>query len=174
LLFAAVFGLFDDLLLLKRGGRVVYFGELGEQSKILTKYFEDRGARPIERQENPANWVLTVMTSESRDYADDYLQSEQHQTVKAALATSTENLNEDQKISYKDEYAASKAVRGQLTNQRLMKIYWRSPTYNLSRITVSAGIALILGSVLVKDRSNHVFTETQVRRESIRLSICDV
>ncbi|KAE8890358.1 ABC transporter G family member 35 [Phytophthora fragariae] len=35
-----VFNLFDSLLLLRRGGRMVFFGELGEDSKNLINYFE--------------------------------------------------------------------------------------------------------------------------------------
>ena len=157
--------MFDDLLLLKKGGRVVYFGELGERGTALTKYFEDRGARPIERGENPANWVLTVMTSEEKDFADVYLQSEQYQQVKTELLASKDNLDESKKISYKEEFAAPRSVRGALTNRRLMRIYWRSPSYNLSRITVSAIIAIIMASVLVRDRGNEVFSETQMRAQ---------
>ena len=34
---------FDELLLLKRGGRVIFFGALGEQSEHLIAYFEVGG-----------------------------------------------------------------------------------------------------------------------------------
>jgi hypothetical protein len=39
--------------LLKKGGRTVFFGELGEESSNLVKYFESRGATPIDIGENP-------------------------------------------------------------------------------------------------------------------------
>jgi ABC-type multidrug transport system ATPase subunit len=51
---SAVFEMFDDLLLLKKGGNVIFFGELGEQSCKLIEYFEGHGASPIEFGENPA------------------------------------------------------------------------------------------------------------------------
>ena len=31
---------FDELLLMKRGGRIIYFGPLGEHSRDLIQYFE--------------------------------------------------------------------------------------------------------------------------------------
>ena len=39
--------MFDDLLLMKKGGRVVYHGELGQSSCNLIEYFRAHGAAPI-------------------------------------------------------------------------------------------------------------------------------
>lgn len=50
---SAVFEMFDDLILLKKGGNVVFFGELGSESSKLVNYFESRGASPIQFGENP-------------------------------------------------------------------------------------------------------------------------
>lgn len=50
---SAVFEMFDDLILLKKGGNVVFFGELGSESCKLVDYFESRGASPIQFGENP-------------------------------------------------------------------------------------------------------------------------
>ena len=48
-----LFQMFDRLLLLD-SGRSIYFGDIGPDSAILRKYFEDRGAPKCE-EENPAN-----------------------------------------------------------------------------------------------------------------------
>ncbi|KAE8966592.1 hypothetical protein PR001_g28354 [Phytophthora rubi] len=54
-----VFNLFDSLLLLRRGGRMVFFGELGEDSKHLIDYFEAfPDVKPITPGYNPATWML--------------------------------------------------------------------------------------------------------------------
>jgi ATP-binding cassette subfamily G (WHITE) protein 2 (SNQ2) len=45
----------DDLLLLKKGGRTVFFGELGIDSCNLVTYFESLGAKQIHRGENPVS-----------------------------------------------------------------------------------------------------------------------
>lgn len=54
----AIFNDFDSLLLLKRGGETVFFGELGGESCNLIKYLESYEATPkIQPGENPATYV---------------------------------------------------------------------------------------------------------------------
>ncbi|RQM16407.1 hypothetical protein DD237_003420 [Peronospora effusa] len=60
-----VFLLFDCLLLLQRGGEVVYFGELGHNGESLVHYFQDlgvpRSASQFRSGDNPATWMLDVI-----------------------------------------------------------------------------------------------------------------
>ena len=57
-----VFKMFDRLLLLKRGGQVVFFGKLGENARNLVRYFEGiPGVEPMPAGANPANWMLEVI-----------------------------------------------------------------------------------------------------------------
>ena len=58
---STVFDMFDDLLLLKKGGEVVYHGELGGSSASLISYFEGLGAAPISLGENPSTWMLNQL-----------------------------------------------------------------------------------------------------------------
>lgn len=51
-----------------------------------------------------------------------------------------------------------------------MKIYWRSPSYNLVRMIVSAVVALILGSVYVSQRTPHNEPDMNSRVTSIFIS----
>jgi ATP-binding cassette subfamily G (WHITE) protein 2 (PDR) len=57
---AILFQEFDRLLFLAKGGRTVYFGEIGEGSKTLTNYFERNGSHACGPDENPAEWMLSV------------------------------------------------------------------------------------------------------------------
>ena len=58
----AIFNFFDDLLLLKRGGEVVYFGQLGDGSEKLIDYLEGIPAtKPCPKGFNPATWMLEVI-----------------------------------------------------------------------------------------------------------------
>ncbi len=64
---------FDELLLLKRGGEVIYGGPLGYQSSDMVRYFEAiPGVQPISPSANPATWVLEISTisAEQRLRAD--------------------------------------------------------------------------------------------------------
>ena len=49
---ALLFQQFDRLLFLAKGGRTVYFGDIGEQSRVLLDYFESNGARACNSSEN--------------------------------------------------------------------------------------------------------------------------
>lgn len=51
---AILFQEFDRLLFLAKGGKTVYFGEIGDDSRTLLDYFESNGARRCEDEENPA------------------------------------------------------------------------------------------------------------------------
>ncbi|KAG3002954.1 hypothetical protein PC120_g19411 [Phytophthora cactorum] len=59
---AVVFSVFDSLLLLKRGGEMVFFGDLGEEASNLVTYFESiDGVSKLEKEYNPATWMLEVI-----------------------------------------------------------------------------------------------------------------
>jgi inactivated superfamily I helicase len=60
---------FDELHLLKRGGRTIYAGPTGHESAELISYFEAiPGVPPIQPGMNPATWMLeiTAFASEER------------------------------------------------------------------------------------------------------------
>lgn len=48
-----LFQLFDKLLLLRKGGQTVYFGDIGDKSSTMLKYFERNGAPPCDEDANP-------------------------------------------------------------------------------------------------------------------------
>jgi hypothetical protein len=57
-----IFQMFDSLLLLKRGGEVVFFGPLGQNSCELIDYLSTRApAHPFRFPANPATWMLEVI-----------------------------------------------------------------------------------------------------------------
>lgn len=161
--------MFDDLLLLKKGGEVVYHGELGSSSKTLISYLESVGASKIEIGDNPANWMLRVISDPSMpDLPEAYRNSELFVSLQNDIEKLASSPNEELKIEYENEYAANNAIRSKAVVRRLRLIYWRSPTYNLARLTVSGLIAFILGSVFILKRTQQEFTEVEFRS---RLSV---
>lgn len=58
---AVLFDEFDDLLLLQSGGRVVFHGELGPDSRRLIEYFECHEAKPCPPDANPAEVVSPTL-----------------------------------------------------------------------------------------------------------------
>jgi hypothetical protein len=155
----------DDLLLLKTGGRVVFFGELGDQSKYLISYFESHGAERIDMGDNPANWMLREITSpsNSKDLAEEYVSSPEYAKLKAQLSEVKETTSPALEITFPTRFAAPAEARQKLMNKRLQTIYWRSPAYNLSRLLVCSAIAFILASIFLYDRSPPVLSEADMR-----------
>ena len=65
---SVLFEHFDQLLLLKNGGRLVYFGELGRDSRTLLDYLERNGAKKCPPKENPAEYMLEAIGAGNPDY----------------------------------------------------------------------------------------------------------
>ena len=152
----------DYLLLLKKGGHSVFFGELGLQSETMIKNSEGHGATKIKPGDNPANWMLRVMQQREKDFSDIYIQNSEYCKLKCEIAAAKANPPKELEIAYLTEFAVPPAVRQKLTNKRLRTIYWRSPAYNLSRLMVCGIIAFILGSVFVTGPTLEILTENEV------------
>lgn len=53
---AILFQEFDRLLFLAKGGKTVYFGDIGKNSETLLNYFESHGADKCGENDNPAEY----------------------------------------------------------------------------------------------------------------------
>lgn len=72
-----VFRMFDQVLLLQKGGRTVYFGDIGSEAQTLRNYFEKHGATPMLPQENPSAWMLDIISDEAMDWHEQWLKSDE-------------------------------------------------------------------------------------------------
>jgi len=168
---SSVFEMFDDLLLLKKGGRVVYHGPTGRSSCNLIDYFTSHGAAPINRGENPGTWMLTVITDPSTvddegnpvDYNEVWTQSDSYQALIDKIENAESNADESKKVTFESKYACPKRVRQRIVNDKLVLVYWRSPTYNRTRLIVSLFIAFLLASVFLTNRRPAVSSEAGMK-----------
>ncbi|KAE8678601.1 Pleiotropic drug resistance protein 12 [Hibiscus syriacus] len=86
-----IFEAFDELLLMKRGGQVIYSGPLGRNSHKIIEYFEAiPGVPKIKDKYNPATWMLEVssIAAEARlgiDFAEHYKSSSLYERNKALV-----------------------------------------------------------------------------------------
>ena len=171
---STVFDTFDDLLLLKKGGEVVFHGELGGGSSNLISYFEGLGATPISLGENPSTWMLNQLNkkaitnsegeNEPIDFAKAWKQSEKFQSLQGELDDVVARRDERLRIEFDEEYAQPWYRRDLLMMRRAVRIYWRSPGYNLSRMTTTILIAVLVGSMFIPIRKNSVFSESEMTR----------
>jgi hypothetical protein len=155
---SAVFEMFDDLLLLQRGGNVVFFGELGVGSEKLIRYFETNGAPEIEFGENPAAWMFRAFASAQEvnemDWSETYKMSEQAKSLQEILDKTAANRKDTEKIFYDKVFVTSFQERLHLMNKRILTIYKRSPAYNLTRLVIAIFYSFLIGSVFLRDSGN--------------------
>lgn len=64
-----MFKAFDVLLLLAEGERTTYYGETGQNSRILLDYFARNGA-PCPNEANPAEHIVDVVQGRQGDSTD--------------------------------------------------------------------------------------------------------
>jgi ABC-type multidrug transport system ATPase subunit len=141
----AIFNDFDELLLLKRGGETVFFGELGAHSSLLIKYLESFDATPkIHPGENPATWMLTTTGAGSSssnippfDYVGSYARSALRQKCIERIDSICADASEEKKIEFSNEYATSKEAQASAVFSRTLTVYYRSPSYNVTRVMVA-------------------------------------
>jgi len=165
---AALFLAFDRLLLLKKGGKMVYFGELGEDCAALVSYLSDAatslgaGLPPLAEGQNPATWMLTAAVDPDADFADFYkfspLAKANEAEVLAALGGSAPTRNPllgggleapllDGDAPPPDaEPGPSMATEFLILSKKMAITYWRSPAYNVARLMVSVIVSVFFGS----------------------------
>lgn len=146
-----IFEMFDSLLLLKKGGRTTFFGELGPDSQSMISFFMTvPGCMPISENANAATWALeqigagTTSTVNSDLFANFYSASALKNEQGKLLATLSAPDPGRPPITFPRKYAASTATqyKGNLTRACLQ--YWRSPNYNVLRTMVASLQAVVL------------------------------
>ncbi|KAG3145717.1 hypothetical protein PI126_g13632 [Phytophthora idaei] len=150
-----VFFLFDHLLLLKRGGESVFVGELGQECQNLVEYLESiEGVPPLPDKQNPATWMLEVIgagvghqSTDVTDFVQHFKESKEAQHLmeyleKPGLTRPTPELPE---MVFKKKRAAGPFTQMWFLIQRFVVMYWRTPTYNLTRFVIALGLALVSG-----------------------------
>ncbi|KAI4385958.1 hypothetical protein MLD38_003942 [Melastoma candidum] len=148
-----IFEAFDELLLMKRGGYVIYGGKLGKNSQILIDYFQGiNGVPPIPTGYNPATWMLEITTPSSEakigaDFAEIYRKSRQYSEVEASIQSSSVPPDGAQPLKFDTLYSQDHLTQFFTCLWKQNIVYWRSPNYNAVRILFTAASALILGSV---------------------------
>ncbi|XP_019173606.1 PREDICTED: ABC transporter G family member 32-like [Ipomoea nil] len=151
-----IFESFDELLLMKRGGELIYAGPLGTNSRSLIQYFETiEGVPKIRAGYNPAAWVLEVTSTaeESRlgvDFAEIYRRSDLFQQNKEMVERLSKPSADSVELNFPRKY--SQSFFGQfwacLWKQNLS--YWRNPQYTAVRFFYTVIISLMFGSICWK------------------------
>ncbi|PKI82790.1 hypothetical protein MVES1_003737 [Malassezia vespertilionis] len=152
-----LFNQFDRLLLLQKGGKTVYFGDIGENSIELLSYFKERSDLPFDEQTNPAEYILDVIgagaaATTDKDWFQVFHESALYSQLEKELAVFRARRSDDGAISKETaqrnnrEYAQPPSVQMRVTIRRIFIAYWRDPVYVGSKLFLNVFAGLFIGS----------------------------
>ncbi|GER28927.1 ABC transporter family protein [Striga asiatica] len=136
-----IFEAFDELLLMKRGGQVIYAGPLGHHSHLLVEYFQSvPGVPEIKEGYNPATWMLDVTTPAMEaqlnvDFAQIYNNSDLYRRNEELIKQLSLPAPGSKDLYFPTQYAQSFINQCKACFWKQHLSYWRHPQYNSIRST---------------------------------------
>ncbi|MED6181540.1 ABC transporter G member 39 [Stylosanthes scabra] len=155
-----IFEAFDELLLMKRGGQVIYAGALGRHSHKLIEYFEAiPGVPKIKDGYNPATWMLDISSTSMEvqldvDFAAIYANSDLYQTNQELIKELSTPAPGSKDLSFPTKYSQSFFVQCKACFWKQHWSYWRHPQYNAIRFLMTILIGLIFGLIFWNKAKN--------------------
>jgi ABC-type multidrug transport system ATPase subunit/ABC-type multidrug transport system permease subunit len=146
---AQLFLQFDSLLLLAKGGKTVYFGDIGDNASTLKEYFARYDA-PCPKDANPAEHMIDVVSgslSQGKDWNQVWLDSPEHKKTVEELdriiadAAAKEPGTKDDGF----EFAMPIWEQTKLVTQRMNVSIWRNTDYINNKFALHIGSALFNG-----------------------------
>ncbi|KAL6964593.1 drug-responsive transcription factor pdr3 [Sarracenia purpurea var. burkii] len=156
-----IFEAFDELVVLKAGGWIVYSGPLGQHSSSVIKYFEGiSGVPKIRNNYNPATWMLEVTSTSTEaelgvDFAQIYKNSVLYQNNKALVNTLSTPPSGSKELYFATQFPQNGWGQFKSCLWKQYLSYWRSPSYNLMR-SMYALIASLIFGVLYWDQGRKI------------------
>ena len=151
-----LFNQFDRLLLLQKGGRTAYFGDLGPNSMTLIQYFEERSGVKCGENDNPAEYILDMIgagatATTDKNWFQLYRESPQYVEMQNELDRLSRigaeaSLSAEASSRLNREYAQPFFVQVSEVVRRAFASYWRNPTYVIAKLFLNAFGGLFIGS----------------------------
>ncbi|XP_062117542.1 pleiotropic drug resistance protein 2-like [Humulus lupulus] len=148
-----IFEAFDELILMKLGGQVIYAGSLGRHSNKLIEYFEEiPGVSKIKDGNNPATWMLEVTNQfvEAQlevDFAEVYIKSSLYQNNEELIKELSTPAPESKDLYFSTKYSQSFFVQCKACLWKQYWSYWRNPQYNGIRFFMTIIIGILFGLI---------------------------
>jgi ATP-binding cassette subfamily G (WHITE) protein 2 (SNQ2) len=173
---AELFQVFDRLLLLRKGGQTVYFGDIGENSSTVLNYFERNGAPRCGSNDNPAEYMLDVIGAGATAVSTtDWYSVWKCSPEAAQLQDHINDLHEQGRSHSRqlnDRYsvfATSWLHQFVALTHRNFQAYWRNPTYIRSKFLLNIAGGLLVGFTFFQ--ANDSLQGTQNKLFSVFLSL---
>ncbi|KAK2771973.1 hypothetical protein FQN53_004832 [Emmonsiellopsis sp. PD_33] len=146
---AQLFSQFDTLLLLAKGGKTVYFGDIGESGSTVKDYFGRYGAH-CPPTANPAEHMIDVVSgslSQGKDWNQVWLESPECERASKELDRIIAEAAA-KPAGYKDdgrEFATPLWEQTKLVTKRMSTALYRNPDYVNNKFALHIGSALFNG-----------------------------
>ncbi|XP_056169183.1 pleiotropic drug resistance protein 2-like [Syzygium oleosum] len=148
-----IFEAFDELLLMKRGGQVIYAGPLGEQSHKLVEYFEALpGVPKIREGYNPATWMLDVTATSVEaqldvDFAEIYANSDLYRRNQELIKELDTPQPGSKDLHFPTQYSQGFLTQCHACFCKQNWSYWRNSRFNAIRFFMTVVIGLMFGFI---------------------------
>ena len=146
-----LFQTFDRLLLMGQGGKTVYFGDIGRDSRTLLDYFHRNGARECKSSENPAEYILRIVSGgeESTNWPARWAESPEKKEVLAELTRlrglADSNSWEAVEGDLDSDFALPMYDQFRYVAVRAFQQYFRQPEYIFSKFGLGIASGLFIG-----------------------------
>ncbi|KAI4704169.1 hypothetical protein J4E90_005376 [Alternaria incomplexa] len=144
---ALLFAQFDTLLLLAKGGKTVYFGDIGDNASTIKEYFERYDA-PCPPGANPAEHMIDVVTgTQGKDWHQVWLDSPEaarmHQDLDHIITDAAGK--EPGTTDDGHEFATSLWTQTKIVTNRANVSMYRNVDYVNNKFALHIGTALLIG-----------------------------
>lgn len=175
-----IFSMFDRLLLLKKGGWVVYNGDMGptqhnditnepiNTAQNMVNYFRScsTSVPPLAEDQNPAEYMLSVIgagtsagNGQAAEHGVDFVECYQRSAMAVSINQMISTAPQGQKLHFATRYSASYTRQISLNIRRWMASYWRNVSYNLTRNLVVILCSLLFGLSITKQRVSETYDQ---------------
>ncbi|XP_057534339.1 ABC transporter G family member 39-like isoform X3 [Amaranthus tricolor] len=148
-----IFEAFDELLLMKRGGEIIYAGSLGNNCHTLIQYFEAiPGVPKIKDGYNPATWILDItdpmMESQLNvDFANIYVDSELYRKNQEIIKELSIPSLDSEDLCFSTKYSQPFIIQFKACFWKQYKSYWKNRSYSLVRFFLTIALGVLLGLI---------------------------
>ncbi|ONM03564.1 ABC transporter G family member 34 [Zea mays] len=155
-----IFESFDELLLMKRGGQLIYSGSLGPLSSNMIKYFEAiPGVPKINKGQNPAAWVLDISSHITEyeigvDYAEIYRNSSLYRENRLLIDELEQPEPNTDDLHFPQGYWQNFTTQCAACLWKQNCAYWKNSEHNVVRFINTFAVSIMFGVVFWKIGSN--------------------
>lgn len=146
---ASLFSQFDTLLLLAKGGKTVYFGDIGDDASTLKAYFARNGAE-CPQSVNPAEYMIDVVSGNAggeKDWNQVWLNSPEFEKTSSEVARIEDEAAAKPPGQEDDGYEFAMPLWDQckIVTQRMNVSLYRNTEYLMNKFALHIGSALFNG-----------------------------